>query len=313
MQIENILVTGRIYKQVEALINKRSLNKSFRYVSEEEVTSEDLHWADALVCVHPFPSFHFGNLKWIHSLNAGVDRFMSEVEWKEDVLFTRTISSFGERMSEFCLSYILQDLQMHEHFTERQKEKSWDPATPGQLKEQSIVIFGTGAIGQKIAEMFSGFGSEVSGVSLSGNAKPSFQQVVSIDSRDKLNSLLKNADWVISTLPHTEQTEKLFDESLFSNFDQAGFINTGRGATVDEDELLKAIDRGNVKRAILDVFSEEPLPKDSPFWEHDKVIVTPHISAVTTAEDAVECFLDTLDNVENDRPLDNKVDMEKGY
>ncbi|KGX89648.1 D-2-hydroxyacid dehydrogenase [Pontibacillus marinus] len=313
MQIENILVTGKIYKKLEALISGRSLNKQFRYLSEEDVTSDDLNWADALVCVHPFPSFHFGNLKWIHSLNAGVDRFMSEVEWKDDVLFTRTISSFGERMGEFCLSYILQDLQMHEHFSEKQKEESWEPATPGQLKDQSIVIFGTGAIGQKIAEVFSTFGSKVSGVSLSGKSKDPFQQVVSIDNRDQLNNVLQNADWVISTLPNTAETENLFDKSIFSNFDDVGFMNTGRGATVDEGALLKAIDQNHVRKAILDVFREEPLPKDSPFWNHEKVIVTPHISAVTTAEDAVECFVDTLDNIENDRPLENQVDMVKGY
>ncbi len=87
----------------------------------------------------------------------------------------------------------------------------------------------------------------------------------------------------------------------------------GRGKTVEEKALLKALDKGNVRLAILDVFAEEPQPASSSFWEHPYVIVTPHISAVTSPEEAVACFLETLENLENGKTVSNVVNVQNGY
>jgi glyoxylate/hydroxypyruvate reductase len=93
----------------------------------------------------------------------------------------------------------------------------------------------------------------------------------------------------------------------------AGFINVGRGASVDEEDLLQALNENQVRFAVLDVFAHEPLPENHPFWNNSRVQITPHISAVTTPEEGAACFLETLKNIDENRHLTNKVDTKKGY
>jgi len=111
----------------------------------------------------------------------------------------------------------------------------------------------------------------------------------------------------------TEKTELLFNKDFFCHVKGAGFINVGRGASVDERALLAALEEYKVRYAVLDVFTEEPLPEEHPFWKHPNVKITPHISAVTTPEEGVECFLETLKNIEENNPLRNKVDIQRQY
>jgi glyoxylate/hydroxypyruvate reductase len=107
MIINNILVVSPMYKKIQAIIESKDLLKIFRYVSEEEVTQKDFIWADALVAFNIQTNFEFSQIKWVHSLGAGVDRFLYKKDWNKDVLLTRTICSFGQRIAEYCLSYIL--------------------------------------------------------------------------------------------------------------------------------------------------------------------------------------------------------------
>lgn len=310
MHIKKILITGRMYQHLENKVLAREIAKNFRFKAEDEVNIEDLEWADGLVCFTPFENFQFGNLKWVHTLNAGVDKFMDLKEWKDDVVLTRTVCSFGERMAEYSLSYVLQDLQRHSTFMENQNKKRWNPVTPKQIKELHIVIFGTGETGQKIAETFNFFGAKVTGVSHSGKQKPSFTSVVTNASVD---DTLASADWVINTLPLTNETRNMYNEDFFCKIKDSGFINTGRGASINETALIQALDEKKIRLAVLDVFEEEPLPQNSILWEREDVIITPHISAVTTPDEAFECFVQTLECIDNGQPLPNKVDFKKGY
>ncbi len=310
MDIHNILIVSPMYKKLKIQIAKAQLSKSFRYLPEDEMTDEDLEWADALVCFNLKTNADYSRVKWVHSLGAGVDRFLYKQEWNKDVLLTRTICSFGQRIAEFCLSYILKDLQFHKQFAQFQQQKMWQPTTPKLLNNQKILIYGTGEIGSKIAEMLTAFGVEVYGVSLSGAEKAYFNEVFTHGSHV---SRLSQMDYLINTLPLTEKTANLFDKELFKHLSHAGFINVGRGATVNEEDLLKAFIFDNVRFAALDVFAKEPLPKDHPFWNHPKVIVTPHISAVTSPDEGVKCFIETLKNIEEGKSFANKVDVKKGY
>lgn len=310
MYIKNILVAGNFeeefYKQLP-----RDFQYDLRFVEVAQIKETDLTWADVYVGSSPASGFHFQNLKWVHSFNAGVNNYLEVDGWKEhDVLLTRTICSFGQRISEYCLSYILRELQYQRYFEEKQKLKEWSKKTPKMVKDQKIVIFGTGEIGQEVAKTFSQFGSSVYGVSQTGKQKEYFQEVVQTASA---SSVVPDSDWVISTLPLTGETKDLFNRKLFSYFTGAGFINVGRGATVDELALVNALNEGKVRQAVLDVFKEEPLPQSSQLWEREDVIITPHISAVTELDEAIFCFLETLKKIENHEELPNKVDFNKGY
>ncbi|KOO41107.1 D-2-hydroxyacid dehydrogenase [Priestia koreensis] len=310
MHIQHILVTGRLKSQIKQEIENRDLPQTFRFLEEQEVTSADFLWADAYVNFYPIPQFQWGNLRWVHSLGAGVDRFIDLKEWKNDVVLTRTICSFGQKISEYCLSYILQDLQHHHLFQKQQEASEWTPVTPKTLSSQRVVIYGTGEIGQEVARVFSQLGTEVIGVSLSGQKKAHFKHVYKISER---SDFLQETDWVISTLPLTEQTYQLFNHQLFQSLSGAGFINVGRGATVVEESLLWALEQPFLRKAVLDVFEEEPLSPESPLWKDERVTITPHISAVTSAEEGIACFLDTLEKINANQILHNQVDLEKGY
>ncbi|MFP7298382.1 D-2-hydroxyacid dehydrogenase [Neobacillus niacini] len=310
MDISNILFVSPMYKELQVLIKNEVPGKSFRFIPEEELTQDDLSWADALVSFNLKADYDYNSVKWVHSLGAGVDRFLYKKEWNNEILLTRTICSFGQRIAEYCLSYILKDLQFHDTFHEQQQKKKWEQRTPKLIGSQKVLVYGTGEIGQMIAKVFSGLGVNVYGVSLSGKEKKYFTEVIKLDSHF---SRLNEMNYVINTLPLTEMTEKLFNSSIFNQLSYAGFINVGRGASVDEGALLQALNDGNARFAVLDVFAQEPLPEDHPFWSHPRVQVTPHISAVTTANEGALCFLETLKNIEENKLLINKVDTKKGY
>lgn len=310
LNTKNILIAGN-YK--EAFYKQLSDNQSheFRFIPLEDITETDLLWADVYVGSKPCPNFTLSNIKWVHSFNAGVNNYLELEGWKEhNVLLTRTVCSFGERISEYCLSYVLQDLQYHKEFGLNQEKKVWKPKTPKMIKDQTVVIFGTGEIGQEVARTFTHFGTTVYGVSRSGKHKDYFKEVVDLNSA---GTFLSKADWIISTLPLTKDTHKLFDSQFFNNMNGSVFINVGRGATVDELALIESLETGKLRYAVLDVLTQEPLPESSPLWGRQDIIITPHISAVTELNEAISCFIETLHNVEQDQPLRNRVDIEKGY
>ena len=310
MNINHILIVSPMFKEIQLLIEMEGIQKKFRYLPEDKMSQDDLIWADAVVAFNMKSDYDYSHVKWVHSLGAGVDRFLYRKGWNEDVLLTRTICSFGQRIAEYCLSYILKDLQEHSRFQELKQQKKWQPMTPRLLNEQNVIIYGTGEIGQTIAKIFSGLGITVYGVSLSGKKKPYFKEVMQVDSDF---SRLNEMNFLINTLPLTEKTTDLFDEKIFDHLSNAGFINVGRGASLNETALIKALDAYHVRFAVLDVFSQEPLSKDNPLWNHPKVQITPHISAVTTPQEAVTCLLKTLRNIEENKSLHNRVDIKKGY
>ncbi len=313
MKINNILFTGRLIKELDLLLGSCEAleGRALRFISESNVTSEDLAWADAYVAFQPTENFHFGHIKWVHSLGAGVDRYTALGKWPENVLLTRTITSFGQKIGEYTLSYMLKDLQHHYTFRDQQGRGEWKMVAPRALNEMKVVIFGTGEIGQEVARILAYFGVKVYGVSRSGVSKEYYSKVMPLNRVE--DGCLIEADYVVNTLPLTEETERLFDDSFFGKLNQAVFINVGRGGTVDHEALLGALDRGNLKAAVLDVFEEEPLPVGSPLWNHRGVTITPHISAITTPEEAVTCFLETLECVESGGKLRNAVDVVRGY
>lgn len=310
MNITNIVVASPMFQDIQLLIEEKELKQNFRFLSDEALTQADIDWADAFVSFNMKGAFDYSQLKWVHSLGAGVDKFLHKKEWPENVLLTRTICSFGQRIAEYCLSYLLKDLQLHDSFKNLQSEKKWQPATPKLLNEQKVLVYGTGEIGQYVAQVLSNFGVEVYGVSLSGKQKEGFTKVLTVDAHYEI---LNEMDYLINTLPLTEQTYRLFDEAIFNKLSNAGFINVGRGASLNENALLDALNQQLVSFAVLDVFAEEPLPIDHALWCQPNVIMTPHISAVTTAREGVDCFVETLRKLEENIALDNIVDVNRGY
>lgn len=310
MDIKKVIVTGRMYKDLEkiALLDTK---REYLFLPEEQVSANHFDWADGYVAFKPTTSFHFGKLQWVHALGAGVDAFLRNREWKKDVVLTRTVGSFGRKIGEYCLSYLLADTQRHAIFQQNQRDRQWLPSQMKLLHELNIVIFGTGTIGEEVARMLRTFGVTVHGVSRSGAANSHFDSVLPIT---KVHAVLAQADWVINTLPLTPMTDGLFGMGLFSHMHGASFINVGRGASVDDNALLEAIESGHVRKAVLDVFREEPLLAQSPLWAHPNVVVTPHISAITGLDEAIDELLAVLGEMDSGQKLSrHAVDVNRGY
>ncbi|WP_246943354.1 D-2-hydroxyacid dehydrogenase [Bacillus pinisoli] len=310
MDIKNILIAGRYEEE----FNRQGANQypyHFLFKKLEDINEEDLNWADVYVGSKPCSGMNISTLKWVHSFNAGVNNFLEISGWlDQDILLTRTICTFGKRISEYCLSYVLKDLQYHQEFQEKQREKKWQPKTPKMVKDQTVVIYGTGEIGLELAKTFTFFGATVFGVSRSGNDKPYFKKVVDLS---QSHTIKEKANYIISTLPLTIETNNFFNSAFFCDLHDTVFLNVGRGLTVNESALINALDNGNVRHAVLDVVNVEPLSEHSKLWSRPEVIITPHISAVTEIDEAVSCFFDTLNKIEKEEVLDNKVDLVKGY
>lgn len=308
MKIKNILIAGSYQSDFYPFLKQLEQYK-LRFKSTEAISQEDMNWADTYVGFAPNKDFDPSKVKWVHTFNAGVNNYLAISGW-DHTLLTRTISDFGEKMSEYCLSYILADLQCHTQFQAQQKAKVWSAKSPGLLKNQTVTILGTGEIGQKIAEVFSTFGTTVNGISYSGQDKAYFNQITNIENAP---TILERSNYIISTLPLTQDTEKLLNQHLFGYLKDAYFINVGRGKVVDTDHLLEALNEGKLRHAVLDVFESEPLTENSELWQREDVTVTPHISALTDIDDAISCFCNTLKKLENNESVSNQVDFSKGY
>ncbi|NNU15984.1 D-2-hydroxyacid dehydrogenase [Parvularcula sp. ZS-1/3] len=249
-----------------------------------------------------------GRYDWIHIGGAGIDRIAAALKGSSKTpILTRTIGAMGHQMAEYVLSYILADLQKHGFRAAREAERDWqkEASLPTYLFDQTVAIFGTGPIGRGVAEALTPLCREVTGYSRSGREAEGFTRTLPLERFD-------GADIVIAALPATRETDGIIGKVLLERMKGALFMNIGRGAVVDDDALLRALDNGTVRRAILDVFRKEPLPKDHPYWPHPEVTVTPHVSGVTRPIDIAEAFAERLPKFLAKR-LGSEVDLKRGY
>ncbi len=228
------------------------------------------------------------HLQWIHAMAAGAGGAV-----KASGLDTETLRKFHVTTSagvhalplaEFSAFGILNGFKRSAEMAKDQAAKVWpELRTPTKLANGSkVVIAGLGEIGMETARIARALGMRVTGTKRNVAAIEGIEEVTN---NDGLSALVADADAVVNTLPGTPYTEKLFNKDIFSAMKPGTvFVNVGRGTVVDEDALLEALDNGQVAYACLDVFAVEPLPLESPLWNHPKVLVSPHTSALSTAE-----------------------------
>ena len=248
-----------------------------------EVTVTDdaaLASCDGVVTLDHREAFH--DLEWVHSIQAGVDRFPFDSFEAEGVVLTNSAGihgrSVGETVTGFMLAFARRLHRHVEHATERRwVPPEWDEAFT--LPDTSACVVGTGTLGRGVARVAGSLGVSMTGVRRSADPVPGFDDVYAIED---LHTAIADVDFVVSTLPLTDETHHVFASEEFAAMaGRAYFINVGRGPLVDEDALIEALRAGELAGAALDVFEIEPLPEESPLWEMDEVIVTPHSAAFT--------------------------------
>ncbi|MBM7070653.1 D-2-hydroxyacid dehydrogenase [Shewanella sp. 202IG2-18] len=250
------------------------------------------------------------NLKWLQATYAGVDKIVS-VKQRSDYLLTNVRDIFGPMMSEYVFSYLISHLRHHNSYFNSQKEQVWQSCADQQLRNKTMLILGTGSIGQHLAQTAKLFGMKVIGVSRSGDKKANFDECTHIY---QLDEQLPYADVVVSVLPSSPQTDDIFNSARFSKMkENVIFFNVGRGNAVDLYDLNVAlIERPNML-AVLDVFKTEPLPKQDEIWQRDNVVITPHIAAPSTPEQVVDIFAENYRRWLKGVDLQYQVDFKLGY
>ncbi len=275
-----------------------------------EIAAADLEWAEALVGFRRPTTDGWGNVRWIHSIGAGVDAFLFRTGLPASILVTRSSEDFGPSIGEYVLARMLAVTQHLAHFAGAQRERRWAPRDPESPGGSRALVLGTGLVGQGVARALLAIGVRCDGLSRSGRPVAPFGRVGTLD---RFDELVRGARWLVLAAPLTEATWRLLDRDRLARCGGAYLINVGRGGLVEEAALPEALDAGWLAGAALDVFEQEPLDPGSPLWGRADVTCSPHIAGITSREGALEGFLDCHAALARGERPRWAVDREAGY
>ena len=220
----------------------------------------------------------FVNLQYIQLTSVGFDRVPMDYVKANGIIINNARGVYSVPMAEFAISGVLQLYKKCQFFYEKQKNNIWEKHRGVlELYDKSVCIIGCGNVGTECAKRFNAFGCKVFGVDLFTREDSEYERIYPLSDID---NCLSKADIVVLTLPLTEETRHMMNEERFNLMkDKSVLVNIARGAVVDENALLKALDN-KLLGAVLDVFEQEPLEENNPLWDKENVIITPHNSFV---------------------------------
>ena len=254
----------------------------------------------------------FPNLKAILSLAAGIEHILRDPELPPGVPIARLIDpGLQTGMVEFIAMEVLRHHRRECEYRAQQKVGDWTLLRQTLSRDRRIGILGLGHLGAACGEMLSRFGFSVSGWSRTEKQLPG---ITSHTGEDGLFNLLEQTDILVCLLPLTPDTEDILDATTLGALPRgAVLINAARGKHVVEDDLIEALDSGQLSGATLDVFREEPLPADHPLWYHPDVTVYPHAAAWTLPESAAPVIADNIRRARSGQPLFGQIEVRRGY
>lgn len=316
----HILVGANAHAEIVAAIKRARPSLDVRGAAVPDIVLDDLAWADVYVGFRRPVHVTMGGVRWVHSTGAGVDNWLltdghpnahAAGALSESILLTRSAESFGPRIAEWVVSRVLAFAQGILPLDAQQQHTTWKQLEPTEIRGTRAVVIGTGDIGRHVAALLGAFGVRVTGVSRTGHGDAAiFPRVVPVS---ELSAHVGDAQWIILTIPYTPESHHLFDRAMMSRCNGATLLNVGRGGTVEETAIVDALEQGWLRGAALDVFETEPLPPGSPLWSDPRVMVSPHVSGLTTTAGVVEGFVECLDALERGETPRWTVDRVRGY
>ena len=273
--------------------------------------------ADILAVNHAnFPSIKKARkLKWIQSFSAGLNKILVPDIINSDILVSSLAGVQDISIAEHVLGFMLIFSRRFYETFKNQKQKKWQKSQRiHELRGKKILIVGLGNVGMEIARISNCLGLEVFGIKKNIKLKPKF--VKNVYALDQIEKILPIADFVVLSLPLTDNTYHLFDMKKFRVMKKSAvIINIGRGAIINEKDLINALNKKVIEGAALDVTEIEPLPTNSPLWNMENVVITPHHSGPTDIfmDRAIDIFCLNLKAYLKGKPLPNLVDKKRGY
>ena len=253
-------------------------------------------------------------LRWVHTASAGVDNVLTPEVRGSDVLVTNSRGVFETPIAEYVTGLVLMTAKDMLGTWQRQQRREWQHRETHSVQRRVAVVVGVGPIGRAVGRMLAGVGLRVRAVGRSRRASdPDFGEVAPAED---LHAQVADADYVVLAAPLTPDTRGMVDREVLAAMPAtAMLVNVGRGELVVEDDLVRALQAGEIGSAALDVFEREPLPADSPLWTMPQVLVSPHMSADTVGwrDDLAALFVQNLGRWCKGEPLRNVVDKDLGY
>jgi phosphoglycerate dehydrogenase-like enzyme len=249
------------------------------------------------------------NLEWIQSSWAGNNKLQHNNN--AQYVLTGVKGIFAQQMTEYVLAYILYFQRSLEQFKQLKAERVWSQIPSVSLVGKTLGIMGMGNIGQAVGKQLHALGITIIGLSHSSKNLPNIDTYTS----DHLAEFLSRCDYIVNFLPETKNTIGFCDAAFFKAMRKGSiFINAGRGTVIDEPKaLIDELSRGHLEAAVLDVFEQEPLPKEHPYYNVDNIYITCHTAAVSAPADVFDIFTKNLALFRQKKPMLYQHDFNKGY
>jgi glyoxylate/hydroxypyruvate reductase len=284
-------------------------------LSDAAFDAAAIHYAAAWKPV-PGELAAFPNLRVIFNLGAGVDALMADASLPKVPLVRVSVSDLTSRMTEYVVLHVLMHHRQEPYLRASQRAKRWAPKAQWPASAISVGIMGLGTLGANAAGALKHLGFRVAGWSRS------VRQIDGIDcfcGREQLDAFLRRTDILVCLLPLTPDTRHILNRGVFAKLNRDSplrapvLINAGRGGLQNEADILQCLDDGTLGAVSLDVFVQEPLPADSPFWTHPNIVLTPHNAADTDPDEISKYVARQIERFEAGGALENVVDPKRGY
>ena len=320
MENRKIVITQNLEQNLIAQIKEIIPDWNIIIGKDRDIWQEHLHDAEIIAgwkkgieeyCLTPNTK-----LKWLQTWSAGVNNLPLELLESRNITVTGANGVHAYPISETIFALMLGLTRKIHTYVKNQQARKWQHSGMKlEMHEKTVGIIGVGTIGKEVAKIAKAFGMKVLGVRHSGKQQ---QFVDEMYTTNQLNEILPSCDYVVVTLPLTKETHRLFGSKQFDLMKSSAFlINIGRGEIVNEEALIHALRKGIIAGAGLDVFEREPLSVDSPLWDMENVIITPHTSGSTEHynQRVIENILipNLVNYISCIQPSVNLVDFSKGY
>jgi glyoxylate/hydroxypyruvate reductase A len=258
----------------------------------------------------------FPNLRVIFNLGAGVDALMADKSLPKVPLVRVAVGDLTRRMTEYVVLHVLMHHRQELYLRASQREKRWAPRFQWPAGAISVGVMGLGMLGSDAADALRRIGFRVAGWS---NSPKAIAGVECFHGKAQIDAFLRQTDILVCLLPLTPDTRHILNRGLFAKLNRSSplgapvVINAGRGGLQNEADILGCLDDGTLRAVSLDVYATEPLPPDSPFWTHSKVVLTPHNAADTDPDEISRYVARQIARFEADQTLENVVDPARGY
>ncbi|WP_343314435.1 glyoxylate/hydroxypyruvate reductase A [Brucella sp. BE17] len=260
----------------------------------------------------PYDGFfnEFENLALVINLGAGVDALLQRTDLPQVPIARLSDKGMVQLMKSYVLFAVLRYARDIPSFEAAKRAKTWTYIHPRPLHRIKVGVIGLGQLGSSVADALASLSFDVRG----WDAYPKNIEGVKIFQKEAFSQFVEDLDICVNMLPLTPETSGLLDREFFKKLPSGCyFINASRGAVVDEDALLEALESDHIAGATLDAFCVEPLPENHPFWEMDNVLITPHLASITVPETAALDVVENIRRINRGEMPKHQISFAKGY